>query len=74
MSKEKISRKEVAVLFQEMTGIEVTVGQVRKNEVRWGIKDARRDLNVRVVRYQRELVVNALKRHPSYRTRPGGTE
>lgn len=48
-----ISRKQIAALL----GDEVTPDQVRRNEERWGIRKARRDLNCRCVRYRTRLVL-----------------
>lgn len=51
-----LTRKDVAELM------ECSVDQVRKNEVRWGLRCARRDLNARCVRYLVSGVREALRR------------
>lgn len=55
MNKTLYTRKEVAQL------IDCTAEQVRKNEKRWGLKDARADLNSRCVRYRARLTRIILK-------------
>lgn len=50
-----LSRKDVAAMM------ECSVDQVRKNERRWGLRSARRDLNRRCVRYLATLALEALK-------------
>ena len=50
-----LSRKDIAELM------DVTPDQVRKNEVRWGLRIARRDLNRRCVRYLACVAMPALK-------------
>lgn len=49
------SRKDVAKY------LECSVDQVRKNEVRWGLRAARRDLNLRCVRYLASAALAALR-------------
>lgn len=50
-----ITRKDLAII------LECSVFQVRQNEVRWGIKAVRYDLNVRCVRYLRDACLQILK-------------
>lgn len=52
-----ISRKEIALMIAE----DVSAEQVRKNEVRWGLRRARRDLNCRCVRYLRRIALEILR-------------
>lgn len=57
----KLTRKEVAILIQAVTGVEVSVNQVVSNEKRWGLDKARGvDLNKRTIRYCRLKVLKAL--------------
>lgn len=49
------SRKDVAAL------LDITPDQVRKNEARWGLDSARRDLNRRCVRYASRLARSILQ-------------
>jgi hypothetical protein len=49
------SRKDLATLLG------VTVDQVRRNERRWGLDKARRDLNPRCVRYRRTEAMAVLR-------------
>ena len=58
----KICRKEVALLVEKLTGISVSVDQVRKNEIYWGLFRARCiDLNKRVVRYDIKIVEQSIR-------------
>ncbi len=54
-TKPLLTRQEVADLLC------VTYDQVRRNEDRWGIRIARRDLNRRCVRYRAFIVLRILK-------------
>ncbi len=59
----KLTRKELANLMGDLRGDSISVAQVRKNEERWGLKKARgRDLNARVIRYDKTLALEALSR------------
>ena len=42
--------------------INVSVRQVERNEVRWGLRPHREDLNRRVIRYRRDGVIAALSK------------
>jgi hypothetical protein len=53
--KNLLSRKDLAELM------DITPEQVRKNEVRWGLRIARRDLNRRCVRYLASLALPTLR-------------
>lgn len=53
--KNLLSRKDLAELM------DITPEQVRKNEVRWGLRVARRDLNRRCVRYLAARALPILK-------------
>jgi|ERR1051325_5144261 hypothetical protein len=52
-----ICRKDIAAM------VGVSVVTVTRNELRWGLKTARRDLNRRSVRYLRRLAVPILQGH-----------
>lgn len=52
---DNLSRKDIARL------LDVSVDQVRKNERAWGLLPARRALNLRFLRYQRQTVIAALQ-------------
>jgi len=52
-----LTRKDIAQM------LEVTVEQVRENEVRWGLAPHRRDLNGRCVRYLAKEAIEALRRY-----------
>ena len=54
--KRLLTRKDVALL------LDCSPEQVRKNEVRWGLRGCRRDLNRRCVRYLSCLALVTLKR------------
>lgn len=57
----KLTRKELAEIISKIRDDVVTVTQVRKNEAKWGLKAARgKDLNKRVVRYDRAKALLAL--------------
>ena len=53
--KHLLSRKDVAEL------LDVSVDQVRKNERRWGLNAARRDLNRRCIRYRTLMALAILE-------------
>ena len=55
IGKRLLSRKDVAEL------LEVSPEQVRKNERRWGLHAARRDLNQRCVRYKTLMALAILE-------------
>lgn len=50
-----LTRRELADLISQSRGDTVTVRQIISNEKRWGLSLARRDLNARVVRYDRAV-------------------
>jgi hypothetical protein len=50
-----MTRKAVALLLG------VSVDQVRRNERRWGLRDVRRDLNRRCVRYRTTPLMRILR-------------
>jgi hypothetical protein len=70
----KLARKELADLISSLREDKVTVDQVRKNEAAWGLSEARgSDLNKRVVRYDKDIALKALKKRgiiPGSRTAP----
>ncbi len=55
-SRKYIYRQDIATL------LEVSVDVVRRNEMHWGLLDAREKLNDRTVRYKAGLAQNALRR------------
>lgn len=58
---EKMTRKELADFISAARGERVTFRQVMNNEKLWGLKEARgKDLNKRVVRYDKAKAVRAL--------------
>ena len=58
----KLTRKELAQFISEERGDSITSAQVKNNEARWGLKKARGvDINRRVLRYDRDMAVKALK-------------
>lgn len=58
----KITRQELSAIITELRGDQVTVRQIIYNETRWGLKPARgKDLNRRVIRYDKELALSALR-------------
>lgn len=58
----KLTRYELAALITELRGDVVTYDQVRKSEDRWGLAAARgKDLSPRVVRYDEQLALSALR-------------
>lgn len=54
--KHLFTRKDIALLL-----VDCSPDQVRKNEKRWGIDKARRDLNPRCVRYLSSHVITILR-------------
>lgn len=54
-NKHLLTRKDIAEM------IDGTPEQVRKNEKRWGLDAARRDLNARCVRYLSALALTILR-------------
>jgi len=58
----KLTRKELADQISRMRGDKVSSEQVRKNESRWNLKEARgRDINRRLVRYDQEKALAGLR-------------
>lgn len=53
--KKFLNRNDIAIM------LECSVAQVRKNEARWGLKEARRDLNSRCIRYVAPLALKNLQ-------------
>ena len=51
-----ITRQAVA----DLLGPDITPDVVRKNEIRLGLDRARRDINPRLIRYRRDLVIQIL--------------
>jgi len=56
-SKHLVTRKDIAAMIDG----DVTSEQVRKNEKRWGLDKARKDLNSRCVRYRRIMAIVILR-------------
>lgn len=54
-NKNLLTRKDIAAMLGD-----VTTEQVRKNEKRWGLDTARRDLNHRCVRYVQKIAIRVL--------------
>lgn len=52
---DNLSRKDIARL------LDVSVYMVRSNERRWGLRPARRALNLRFIRYRRDKALAALR-------------
>jgi hypothetical protein len=55
-TKPLLTRKDIALLL-----VDCSPDQVRKNEKRWGLDRARRDLNSRNVRYSAEIALTILR-------------
>ena len=56
-----LTRKEVAGLFSQIFGDTINTYQVMSNEKRWGIDKARKSVNRRVIRYDKQLAESAFR-------------
>ena len=60
----KLTRKELAEFITNERGDKVSVSQVMLNEKAWGLKESRgKDLNKRVIRYDKDKAIKALKKN-----------
>lgn len=58
-----ISRKQLSALMTKRLGEDITVDQIRKNEIAWGlVYPIRRHRNARVVRYDEAKSIEVLKK------------
>lgn len=55
-TKPLLTRKDIARML-----VDCSTDQVRKNERKWGLDKARRDMNCRCVRYSSEMALRILR-------------